>query len=237
VPFANCADAVEQLAHLEPDILLLDDNLKDTCGIDCIPAIRDRFPSTKIIMHSNFDDDDKMERSRQPMMAQMHLSELFYVIFAGALVSAILSTVDSALLAASALLSHNVIVSVRPNMTERRKLLISRLGVVAMGAIAYLLALHAEGVYHLVKDASPFGSAGIFVVMLFGLFTRFGGVSSALVTLISGAVVWIVSYYFFEFEWSYLLSLLVALVAYLSVGLVEIAKDYFLERFRQPATD
>ncbi|MDZ7265570.1 MAG: sodium:solute symporter family protein, partial [candidate division KSB1 bacterium] len=38
-----------------------------------------------------------------PLMAQQHLSRVLYIIFAGALVSAILSTVDSALLAASAL--------------------------------------------------------------------------------------------------------------------------------------
>jgi Na+/proline symporter len=172
-----------------------------------------------------------------PLMAQMHLTNVFYVIFAGALVSAILSTVDSALLAASALLSHNVIVSVRPGMSERRKLLFSRLGVAAMGVIAYFLALHAEGVYHLVKDASSFGSAGIFVVMLFGLFTRFGGVRSALVSLSAGAAVWIVSYYFFEFEWSYLLSLLAALVGYLFVGMAGLAKNYIVSRFRAPAAD
>ena len=181
----------------------------------------------------NLDDPEHV----LPMMAQIHLSKVFYVIFAGALVSAILSTVDSALLAASALLSHNVVISVRPDMPERRKLLIGRLGVVVMGAIAYLLALHAEGVYHLVKDASAFGSAGIFVVMIFGLFTKLGGVRSALATLTTGAAVWIVSYYFFEFEWSYLLSLLVALLAYLSVAFVEIARNYFVGRHRQPVTD
>lgn len=172
-----------------------------------------------------------------PLMAQQHLSTVVYVIFAGALVSAILSTVDSALLAASALLSHNVIVSVRPGMAERRKLLISRLTVVAMGVIAYLLALHAEGVYHLVKDASSFGSAGIFVVMIFGLFTKFGGVRSALVALAAGASVWIVFYYLFDFEWSYLLSLTAALTMYVLVGFAEIAKEYILNRFRQAETE
>jgi Na+/proline symporter len=172
-----------------------------------------------------------------PLMAQQHLSTVFYVIFAGALVSAILSTVDSALLAASALLSHNVIISIRPEMPERRKLLISRAGVIAMGVIAYLLALHAKGVYHLVKDASSFGSAGIFVVMIFGLFTKFGGVRNALASLISGASVWIVSYYFFDFEWSYLLSLAVALAAYLCAGVIGWAQDIFFDSYRQPVPE
>jgi predicted lysophospholipase L1 biosynthesis ABC-type transport system permease subunit len=62
-------------------------------------------------------------------------------------------------------------------------------------------------------------------------------VRSALVSLSAGAAVWIVSYYFFEFEWSYLLSLLAALVGYLFVGMAGLAKNYIVSRFRAPAAD
>ncbi len=165
----------------------------------------------------NLDDPEHV----LPLMAQQHLSQILYIVFAGALVSAILSTVDSCLLAASALFSHNLIISVRPNMSEPRKLLLNRIGVVGMGIIAYVLALHAEGIYRLVKDASSFGSAGIFVVMIFGLFSKFGGVKSAIASLISGASVWCVSHYILDYEWSYLLSLGVALVSYLTMALTE----------------
>lgn len=156
-----------------------------------------------------------------PMMAQLHLSKFFYIIFAGALVSAILSTVDSALLAASALVSHNLIYSIRPQMKERRKLLVNRIGVIVMGILAYGLALHAEGIYNLVKDASSFGSAGIFVVIIFGLFTKFGNSKSAVIALFSGTIVWFIFHYLVHFEWSYLLSLTVALISYLMVGLLK----------------
>jgi len=156
-----------------------------------------------------------------PLMAQKHLSSFLYVIFAGALVSAILSTVDSALLAASALLTHNLVVSIKPGMTEKNKLLISRIGVILMGLVAYILALHAEGIYNLVKDASSFGSAGIFVVLIFGLFTPFGGVKSAIFALIIGSIVWFYAHYFLEFQWSYVLSLSLAFGSYLLVALVE----------------
>ncbi len=162
-----------------------------------------------------------------PMMAQQHLSNFFYIIFAGALVSAILSTVDSALLAAAALVSHNLLYSFRPHLAEKRKLRINRLGVLVSGGFAFLLALHAQGIYDLVKDASSFGSSGIFIVFLFGLYTKFGKRNSAIAALISGTLVWIISHYLFDFRWSYLLSLGLALFAYLSFGVPELINHWF----------
>lgn len=48
-----------------PDVLLLDVSMPETSGIDGIPPIKTKFPATKIIMHSNFDDEDKIVRARR----------------------------------------------------------------------------------------------------------------------------------------------------------------------------
>ncbi len=56
-----------------------------------------------------------------PLLAQQYLSTFGYVLFAGALISAILSTVDSCLLAAASLASHNMVVPLNPSSTKRRK--------------------------------------------------------------------------------------------------------------------
>ena len=106
------------------------------------------------------------------VLARENLSTFVYVMFAGALISAILSTVDSCLLAASSLVSHNLVVPLRPALTDRQKILTARIGVAAFGVLAYVIALYAGGIYELVATASAFGSAGIFVVGLFGLFSR-----------------------------------------------------------------
>jgi Na+/proline symporter len=118
-----------------------------------------------------------------PVLAQQHLPTLLYTLFAGALVSAILSTVDTALLVSGSLVSHNVLLPLRPGLTEAQKVRLSRLAVAIFGVLAYLMALYADGVYTLVEQASAFGSAGIFVAMGIGLFTRFGGEKSAFVAL------------------------------------------------------
>jgi Na+/pantothenate symporter len=59
-----------------------------------------------------------LEESEQvlPVLADRYLPTFLAVMFSGALVSAILSTVDSALLVAAGLVSHNVVVQLRPSM-------------------------------------------------------------------------------------------------------------------------
>ncbi len=149
-----------------------------------------------------------------PLLAREHLSDILYVVFAGAIVSSILSTVDSALLASAALLAHNVILPSRPQIAERHKVRMERGIVAASGILAFVLALHAEGVYDLVKDASSFGSAGIFTAFMFGMFTRFGDQRNALAALVTGVLVWVTAHYFLRLELSYLLSLGCSIAAY-----------------------
>jgi Na+/proline symporter len=148
-----------------------------------------------------------------PLMAQRHLPTLLYVVFAGALVSAILSTVDSALLVAASLVSHNLLLSVRPGLSERAKLRAARTGVVVFGVLAYLLALHTEGVYALVEQASAFGSGGLFVVVVFALFSTWGGARSAVSALVIGMTVW-ASGSHAAWRAPYVASLLAAALAY-----------------------
>jgi solute:Na+ symporter, SSS family len=153
-----------------------------------------------------------------PQMAERYLSPFFFVLFAGGLVSAILSTVDSSLLVSASLLEHNIILPLRPMMTEKMKVRAARLGVLLFGVVAYTIALYATGIYELVKEASTFGSAGLLVMMTFGLFTSFGGKVAAISSLLVGVVVSLAGNYVLEIEFSYLLSLLASLAVYVTVA-------------------
>jgi Na+/proline symporter len=156
-----------------------------------------------------------------PRLAQQHLGTLAYILFAGALISAVLSTVDSALLAASALVSHNLLIPLKPDMDEATKVRLSRGMVALFGLTAYGLALTAEGVHELVEEASAFGSAGVFVAAVFALSGRWGGAASAYAALIAGMAAWVAGAHLLELETPYLISLLAALGAYLLVALVQ----------------
>jgi Na+/proline symporter len=156
-----------------------------------------------------------------PLLAQRHLPGLLYTFFAGALVSAILSTVDSTLLVSASLVSHNIVVPLRPGITEAGKVRAARIGVAAFGVVAYFMALYAEGVYALVEQASAFGSAGIFVVVAFGLFTRWGGARSAFAALLAGVAIWIIGSYVLALPFAYLAALAASAGAYLIAAATE----------------
>lgn len=170
-----------------------------------------------------------------PMVARQLLPDILYAVFAGALLSAILSTVDSCLLSAAALTSHNLIVPFFPRMPDAHKVKIARWGVVSFGLIAYGLATHAGSVLALVEDASAFGSAGIFVVVVMGLFTRMGGARAATVSLVSGMAVWIAGNYMHLWPHPYLASLLAAAAGYFVTALVDPRAGHHLVPVRPPS--
>lgn len=156
-----------------------------------------------------------------PQIAQKYLSPILYIVFAGAIVSAILSTVAGALLAAAALTEHNLIAPLKPGLHTDAKVRIARIAVVVAGFVAYLLARHAQGVYELVEQASAFGSAGIFTVAVIGLFSHFGGIRAAYGALLAGCGTWILGNYLFEWPLPYLTSVAAALSAYVLLAITE----------------
>jgi Na+/proline symporter len=147
-------------------------------------------------------------------LSQKHLGGWGYVVLTGALVSAILSTVDSALLVASSFVSHNLAPALRPGLTDRQRLIIARCAVVSLAAIAYMFARGEGSVHDLVSQASAFGSAGVCVVGFMALFTRFGAAPSAYAALGLGALSWLVAEYLVGLDSAFLLSFSVALLAY-----------------------
>jgi Na+/proline symporter len=155
-----------------------------------------------------------------PAVAQSLLPTFFFAIFAGSVVAAILSTVDSTLLVSSGLLSHNILIPVFSITSEKAKVLTARAGVLFFGAVAFVQAIRAEGVFELVESASAFGSAGILVTAVFGLFTPMGGRMAALATLTIGLVVYL-STTFGGYDYPYLASLGASLLTYVTVSVME----------------
>jgi len=150
-----------------------------------------------------------------------YLGEVGFVILSGSLVSAVLSTVDSALLACGSLVAHNLLPAAIRERNERSALRAARASVIALGIVAYGLAHTSDSVHDLVEEASAFGSAGVFVIGTLALASRFGGPRSALVALGLGTASWLVLRHGFGSEVAYLLSLLSAITGYSMVALFE----------------
>lgn len=150
-----------------------------------------------------------------PTLAMRHLGVVAYVIFTGALASIILSTVDSALLAAGGMVSHNIVAPMLPRLDDRGKLLTARLSVLVFGIAATVLAIGAETLYELVLLASAFGSAGVFVVSCFALFTKIGGPASAYTSLVAGLAVWAYGDFVAGWQAPFLAAVAASVVGYL----------------------
>jgi Na+/proline symporter len=156
-----------------------------------------------------------------PRLAQLHLPPWGVVLLIGALFSAILSTVDSNLLSASALVSHNVVLRAWPSDDERHRVRVARLCTLAAGLLAYALAFTRDSVYRLVEESSAFGGAGMFVAMTFGLLTRFGGRGAGLAAMATGIATQLAGTYLLHWRAPFTVSLAVSGVAYVGVALLE----------------
>jgi Na+/proline symporter len=86
-----------------------------------------------------------------------------------------------------------------------------------MGLLSFGLAFRSESIKDLVEFASAFGSAGVFVVACFGLFTSVGGPLSAVAGLCTGFLVWLAG---IALGWPapYVTALVASCVVYLSTA-------------------
>jgi SSS family solute:Na+ symporter len=123
-----------------------------------------------------------------PELARQKLPTALYLLFACALLSAILSTVDSIFLSASTLVSHNWLVPALGLKKEAHKLWLERSLVVVGGLIALYLALGAKSIYELLEASAMMGAAGLVVTVLCDLYTKRPSQVGAIAALLIGAV-------------------------------------------------
>ena len=161
-----------------------------------------------------------------PALAQQFLifpdflfPNIIYILLMGAIISAILSTVDSVLLSGASILSNNFLVHAFKLEQNELQMKCTRISVVILGVIAYLCGLFADRIKELVEIASSFGSAGLVPVVIFGLFTKLGGSYSASLALLVGLLGWFIGF-IFELTAPYSLSIIASTLAYLCTAVV-----------------
>lgn len=156
-----------------------------------------------------------------PELARHSLPPFAYVLFIGAIVSVILSTIDSSLLAIGALAAHNLFGARAGQGDDQRLLWNARLFVIAAGIVSCLAALSADSIYGLVLEADSLGTAGIAVITIAAMFTRLGGPVSAIATLVVALASSAGAKYVFDYEAPFLLSLVLSIVVFLALSAFE----------------
>lgn len=130
------------------------------------------------------------------MIAGKVLSPPLLIIFLLAIVSAVLSTIVSAVMAPAAVLAHNlvepVIVARYGELSDRRALLLQRSCAVAVAAASILLALSGQGAYELVQASYAMSLVGMFVPFLVGIYWSGAPPLAANAALLVGIGSWLV---------------------------------------------
>lgn len=58
--FENAEDALQNLPILLPDVAIMDINLPQMSGIECVSALKTKFPSIQFLMFSIFENDENI---------------------------------------------------------------------------------------------------------------------------------------------------------------------------------
>jgi solute:Na+ symporter, SSS family len=125
------------------------------------------------------------------------------------------------LLSGGSILSHNLIVPLRPGLPEAGRICAARDCVIVLVLVAFAIALRSATIHELVETATSIGSAGLIVVALLGLFTRFGGPGAAMAALVTGGAAWLAAFAFTSVP--YVLAVALAALANVLAGLFPLA--------------
>ncbi len=128
-----------------------------------------------------------------PKMVMAHTGIGLQVLFFGSVLSAIMSTTSSSILAPAAVLSENLVkplLKVKP--TDRHLLLLTRVSVVLVSIVATVMACWKTNIYELVAGASILSLVSQFIPLTLGLYWRNANGGGAILSMVAGMVTWII---------------------------------------------
>jgi SSS family solute:Na+ symporter len=128
-----------------------------------------------------------------PSLAIEHLHPVAVAIFVGALLAAIMSSADSALLGCASVIANNVLPLVKRNPSTRLGLIVARTAIPVCGIIAIVVALKIQLVFDLMLDANILGMASIIVPFILGVWWKKANRTGALSAMGAGLSAWLLT--------------------------------------------
>jgi Na+/proline symporter len=142
-----------------------------------------------------------LDRAILPALASLFMSPAVLVIFTVALISAVLSTIDSAILSPASVLSQNIFE--RINQGRVPSLTLNRLAILVVTAGSVAVAYMGESAYALLEDAYELPLVSLFVPLALGLKAKSPRERAAIASMLVGAGLWIIHY---AADWEYFLE-------------------------------
>ena len=130
-----------------------------------------------------------LEHSVLPTLAREILSPAMVVVFVLALISVVISTIDSAILAPASLIARNLI---RPYVrSEISTLVLLHGSVVFMAVASVMVAIMGEDTYSILESSYAIALVGMFVPLCFGLFWKNPSEKAAVTATVCGVLIWL----------------------------------------------
>lgn len=126
-----------------------------------------------------------------PELAMEYLHAVPMAIFIGALLAAIMSSADSALLAPASILGENIVPFFAPGVSRRTIFAWTRYSVPVIGLAALAIALYVGSVYTLFLDSFSVLLVALFVPLTAGIWWSRANRYGAVAAMGSGLVVWL----------------------------------------------
>ena len=154
-----------------------------------------------------------------PNMVLKHMSLPLQIVFFGALVSAILSTTSSAIMAPAAVLGENIFKFFNPDLTDQQLLRIIRWGIVVITIICIVMAVRGDSIFELVAESSAFSLVSLFVPLAAGLYWKRTTELGCIISMILGLAAWLICAHL-ETEYPPLIYGLLASIAGMILGIL-----------------
>lgn len=125
-------------------------------------------------------------------MVMAHTALPVQIIFFGSLLSAIMSTTSSSMLAPAALFSENIVKPLsRHRLSDKQLLYTTRISILLFSAISTIMACVNSDIYELVGMSSIVSLVSLFIPLVFGMYWKRANSIGALLSIVIGILVWL----------------------------------------------
>ena len=125
------------------------------------------------------------------VLAQKYLPTPLMALMVGALLSAIMSSADSALLAPAGIIGHNIVSYLNPGASEELQLKWCHRSILIVGIFSLVLALYFQNIYTLCMNAWGVLLVGVAAPMIAGVYWKRATTAGAMAGAFCGILSWI----------------------------------------------
>jgi SSS family solute:Na+ symporter len=129
-----------------------------------------------------------------PTLVMTHMPPLVKGICLATILGVIISTADSALLVTGTTVSTDLFKVLKPGITDKQQLIITRLTVFVVGIFGLIFALQKSHIFDVMMLALAIFVSGLFIPVMAALFYKKATTSAALTSAIVGAMVQLSSF-------------------------------------------